>query len=528
MEICYYYRVRDIRKYIKTGGVNLKKYKGLSLLVVVILMASLLTGCSREEKEFVDALVKSQEIVSNESISNMSFNLKAEGLDDETQVIFDQFIDQLNDMKLSVKQKAVTNKEQSVAKAQVDVNVKLTDMSFDSSIWVDMDMSGEEMVFQEIFKLPAMLMNLIPGGADKEYIVLDLNEMNESIAGMEETMSGQLNLDETMAIAMKYQEKFKDAFVDYIKKYDFDRSVVTKLEDKTVDGDKVKYYQIAFDNESFKDFIKYTTISMLEDKNVLALFESYMSELMTASGEEMPEELSIIKNIPEMIKQTKEFFEKIEGLTILGKDGILITYGINKDGYFVSEEGKMDFIIDTKQLASIFSDLTEANELMNEMPTPVFEFSVSYDSKIKNINEDLEIAMPVMTKENAIDYMDLIEGMVSEMVPTTENELVVESGQERELMVIVEDELVEFTNEPILVDNHYLFSTRDMGEALGATVSWNEETKEIVIVKDDKEVIVNKAVIRDSISYIPLRAIATDFGYTLEWEEDLQMIYMYR
>lgn len=506
----------------------MKKYNKLSLLVVVMLIASLFTGCSKEEKELVDAFVKSQEIVSFESTSNMSFNLKAEGLDDQTQVIFDQFVDQLNDMTLSMKQKSVTNKEQSAAKAQVDVNVKLTDMSFDSSIWIDMDMSGDEVVFREIFKLPAMLMELIPGGADKEYIILDLDTMNDSMANMQESMPEPINLEETMAIAMKYQDKFKDAFVDYIKKYDFDRSLVTKLEDKTVDGEKVNYYQVAFDNESVKDFIKYTTISMLQDKNIIPLFESYMSDIVTASGEEMPEDLSIIKNIPEMVKKTQDFFDKIEDLTILGKDGILITYGINKDGYFVSEEGKMDFVIDTKQIASIFSESMEANELLKEMPTPVFELSISFDSKIRNINEELEIAMPKTTKENAIDYMDLIEGMVSESEQTTENEQVFEGGQENELMVIVEDELVEFTNEPILVDNHYLFSTRDMAEALGADVSWNEETKEIVIVKDDKEVTVNKAVIRDSVSYIPLRTIATDFGYTLEWEEDFQMIYMYR
>ena len=58
--------------------------------------------------------------------------------------------------------------------------------------------------------------------------------------------------------------------------------------------------------------------------------------------------------------------------------------------------------------------LIEANETLQEMPTPIFELKISFDTKMNSINKDLEITMPTTTEENSINYMDLIESMISE------------------------------------------------------------------------------------------------------------------
>lgn len=514
----------------------MKNYKRLSLLLIALLIATVFTGCNKEEKDLLNAFDKNQEILNVESTSDMEFNLVATGLDEESQVMFDGFVNQINDMKLSINQKSVTNKDQTIAKSQIDANIQLTDMSFDSSIWMDMDMSGETPVMKEIFKVPSMLMGMIPGAAAKEYIILDFDTINETIANMEEDMPEPVNVNDTMKIAMKFQKRFKEAFVDYQKNYDSDLSVVTKLDDKTVDGKKIKYYQVEFDNHSFKEFIKYTTISMLQDENIIPLFKEYMTELFSASGEEMPEELSLTGDITKMVQKTKEFFEKIEELTILGEDGIVITYGINEDGYFVSEEGKLDFLIDTKEFMALASDsieedksLMKEKEVLKEMPTPVLNLSVSYVTKINSINKDLKITMPTTTDENSIDYMELMETMISK------------SQQDPVLMVFVEDEFIKFTNEPILVDNRYLISSRDMAEAFGANISWNVDTKEINIAKDDNQLIFNannkqlsvngevktlnpSIVIIDGVSFIPIRAVSENLGYTVEWDQNIKMV----
>lgn len=527
----------NVKKYIILGGVNLKKYKRLSLLLVVLMIATLFTGCNKEEKGLVNALIKSQEMLSLESTSDLAFHLSAEGLDEESQVVFDEIANQINNMKLSINQKSVANEDQTVAKAQVDAKVQLDGMSFDSSIWVDMDMSSDQVVMRQIFKLPSMLMSFIPDGAGKEYIELDFDKMNQAMADMDPEIAKQMNMDETMAIAMKYQKKFADGIVEYIKDYDFDRPVVRKLDDQIVNDEAIQYYEISLDNDSFKEVLKYTMISMLEDENIMPLFEAYMTELMNASGEEMPEGLSITGNSAEMVEAVKEFFKTIEDLTILGEDGILITLGINEGGYFVSESGKIHLLIDTKQLTNLMAAKMGENEVLEVMPTPVFELSISYDTKINHINENISITMPATTEENTIDYMELIESMVSD--------LIVEEPQAQELMVIIEDEFVEFTNEPILVNDHYLVSTRDMAQEFDAAISWNQDTKEIIIQKDEILLVFNVTnnqlvrngelqnvttdiVIRDDVSYIPLRAIAENLGYTFEWNQEFKMMVIYQ
>ena len=494
----------------------MRKYRKLSLFLMVFLAASLFTGCNKDEKELVNAFLKSQEILSLESASDMTFNLKAEGLDEASQVVFDQIAKQINEMKLSISQKSVTNEEQTVAKAQIDAKVQLQDMNFDSSIWVDMDMSGDKMVLKEYFRLPSMLMDFIPGAAGKEYILLDFDTMNESMATIGQDMPEPMDMGEIMAIAMKYQDKFMDAFMAYIKNYHADLPVVTKLDNKTLAGEIIKYYQVKFDDDSFKDFLKYTTISILEDESIIPLFKEYMMEIMALSGEEMPKELAITENTSDMVKSTEEFFQKMKVVPILGEEGILITLGINEDGYFAHEAGKMDFLIDTKGFMDAFADPTKESEMLEEMPTPVFELAISYDTKMSRINEDLEITMPSMTKENSIDYMELIENMILEDR---------QDVPEQELMVIIEDEIIEFTNKPILVNNHYMVSSRDIAKPLGIDLAWNQETKEVIMVKDENQLNVNgHFMIRDGVSYIPLRMVADKLSYTFEWQEEFKMI----
>lgn len=500
---------------------------------MLVIIASLFAGCNQEEQAFMDALMKSQEILRLESKSNVEFDLKVDGLDDETQAMVGEFVNQVNDMKLTIDQKAVSNEEQTASTAQMDVKVQLSDMGFNSTIWVEADLSEDKPVLKEIFKLPSMLMDFIPGGAGKEYIVLDFETMDSYMADMEEDMPEMISLDESMALGIKYQEKFMDAFVGYMKDYDLDSSVLSKLDDKLVDGEKIEYYQVDFDNDSFKEFLKYTTISMVQDENLIPLFQDYMNEIMEASGEEMPEDFDLTDSIPEMVEEAKVFFEKLEEITLLGEDGIKIIYGVNEEGYLVSEEAKMDFLINTSEIMDLNSNLMEEDELSQEMPTPIIELVISYDTKMNNINEDIEVRLPETTELNSIDYIELMQSMSETMLP--------ENMEDMELMLIVEDEFVEFTSEPIIVDGHYLVSSRDLAKAFGANIAWDGDSKEISMTKGEEKLIFNldedqlsingepqalsrSVLVKDGVSFLPLRNIAESFGYSVEWDGEFNMI----
>lgn len=512
----------------------MRKHAQLLLIPVLLVITSLFTACGQEDKELADAFIKNQEILSLESTNDIIVNLGAEGLDEESQVIFDTIAHQINGMKLSLKQKSVTNKNQTIARSQIDAKATLEDEDYSSSIWVDMNMDSDKFALKEVFKLPSDLMSLILNAEDKEYIVLDYDNMNEFIAGMEQDMPEQMNLDRTMDIAMKYQKRFTNAFIDYIKNYSFNDSFVTRLRDQDDNENKIKYYQVKFDNHSFKKFLKYTITSILEDENIIPLFEEYMDEIMAASGEELSEEISIFGESKKMVESAKRFFDAIEDLQILGEDGIDIIFGVNSDGYIVSEAGKIDLIIDTKQIMDLMPVSAQENELLEAMTMPTFEVSILYDNKINNINQDLEITMPIITQENSIDYIDLIQAMIPE------------NQGSNELIVIIEDELVEFTNNPILVNDRYLVSTKDIAKELGADITWDADTKEITIKKDkdvikfdtrNKKLFVNEGVQSISIdivvdeggvSYVPLRTIAENLGYTLDWHQELKMMVVYK
>lgn len=404
------YNEKEKIKFIKNinmGDFNLKNYKKIFLLIIAIIIASLFTGCNQEEKGFIAALIKSQEALKTESTTDIDFDLKVGGLDEKIQFIVGKLVNQLSDMKMSVRQKSVKNEGKTVSKAKFDGSVQLRDIGFNSSLWLDMDLRNNEEKLKGVVKSPSILMRLIPGAAGKEYIVLDFHKGDESIEDGEEDMAQGMNLDESIFMAMKYEGKLMDAFIEYMKKH---VSLVNKIDDKIVDDEKIEYYQLTFDNESFKDFLKSTAISMVKDEDIFPLFREYMNKLRDESVEEKPERPSI-DNIVEMVQRVTEFFDKLKEITILGENGILITYGVNEDGYIVSEEGSMDFSINIKEFMDLGAGSAEEDKLLQEMSKATVELMISYSRKTSNINQDIEVTIPNTTEENSIDYMELIEIM---------------------------------------------------------------------------------------------------------------------
>lgn len=505
----------------------MKKFSKLSFLLVLTLLASLFTGCTMDEKSLADAFLKNQEILSLESITNLDFKLTSEGLSEDEQIIFDGIADVVNDLSIEMQQRSVANEDQTSAKAYGLAKVNLGEESHDTSIWVDLDMSGDELILKEIFKLPTILKDMMPEeiGA-KKYMVLDFNDMMKELEDLGQDVEATMDMNEVMAVAMKYQEKFVEAINNYIRDYDSKLSLVKRMEDKSINGEMAKIYQVKFDDASFKEFLKYNMINVLQDKEMLSLFTDYMAEVFAISGEEMPEEFNFQKDIPQAIEKIKEMFETIDKVSILGKDGIVINYGINEDGYIISEEGKYDFLIDVKSIMEIASEELEGQSL-ETMSTPVFNLVLSSDMKVSKINKDMIIYIPKTTSQNSISYMEAIEKMLENMMP--------EMDMEPQTFIFVGEDFLELSSNPLLRNNIMFVPSRDIGDALGAQVEWNEKTKEITVTKDgsvlvfeldSNEVIKNgekillQAEIKviDGVGFVPLRFISESLGYEVEWD----------
>lgn len=88
--------------------------------------------------------------------------------------------------------------------------------------------------------------------------------------------------------------------------------------------------------------------------------------------------------------------------------------------------------------------------------------------------------------------------------------------------------------EPILFNNRSMVPLRYIGEALGASFTWNEKTRMVTFTKDGKQLslIIDKlqpgldtpAIIRNSRTLVPIRYIAESFGAQVNWIPSTQKI----
>ena len=85
--------------------------------------------------------------------------------------------------------------------------------------------------------------------------------------------------------------------------------------------------------------------------------------------------------------------DTLEDVKILGEEGIVIEYAVNKDGYIVEEKGKVAIDLDLKALGKVFEE-----ELLVENAGKV-KLNISFNTKISNINEKVEIIMPQVNKK---------------------------------------------------------------------------------------------------------------------------------
>lgn len=503
----------------------MKISKKLSLLLVIVLSMSLFTGCTGDENALLGAMMKTQEILSVKSSTDLNFSLSSTGLSDEEQVAFDNVASMINGLEVTLEQKSQSNKDLTMAKAQVDAMIKLDDITYDSKMWVDLNLDDENFIFKEIFKLPSLLSMQMPAPLnEKEYLVLDFETMND----MNEDTVVPPDYSKIMDIAKNYQERFTDVFKEYMKNFDSNQIVVTKLQDQIINEQTSQIYQIQMDDASFKQLIQQSIVTLLQDEEMLSLFKDYMTEILASTGETMPEEMDFTKNMPELIVRVNEFFEELNDVTLLGEDGIVIEYGINKDGFIISEVGKMDFMIDAQQLSNLFTTLSGVESDLPIGSTPIISFGISYDSKITNINEEIEVTMPVLTEENSMDLMSMINSLIP-ATPTTS------------AMIFVDDMYLALPNEPQFLNDRIFVPVRQVSNALGADVAWDQSTKEATISKGDTELIFivgsdiamkngeaitldSKVVVVNGSAIVPLRFLSESFGYEINWIPDARMV----
>lgn len=390
------------------------------LILVLTLSFTILAGCATDELVLLSALSRQPEITSSESKTDVTFNLTSEGLKDYDKESFDQIAALLNGMKIELNQKAKSNADKTVAQGQADISVDMNGISTKASVWVDTDLTGDVPKVKEIFKVPSLLMKFISvKDQAKEYMVLDTDNMLSS----QDTAVFSASSKQLMQYSTKLTPKLINFIKDFVKSSNPGFSIVTSKGIKTVDNQALSVYNLKLDDATFKKLLSYTVTNLAQNEAALNLVRdlsmdsidmsglSYMQR-MKAKGEINRSFEKFKAELPEFLKTWDNIMSSVKDVKILGDKGIDIDFGINSQGYIVSESGTCDFVINMKEISAAYENFNalEDPEYIKEESKDdgIFKLGITFNTVYTKINKEVVIDFPAITPENSFNFSDML------------------------------------------------------------------------------------------------------------------------
>ncbi len=397
-----------------------KTVKALALMLVLALGLTILGGCAAaDELTLLNALCKQPDINSCQSKTELVINLSAEGLSDADKSSFNEIAILLNGMKVSADQKISRNSEKTISKSQADISVNMGGMSTSVSVWSDTDLTGNYPKVKQIIKVPPILSMYLPDKQrNKEYLVLDTSEL------LPEADSAELGIStkEMLQFSKDLTPKLIGFIKDFAKEFNPGFSIVSRKESKIVDNQSVTIYNLKLDDATFKKFLAYTvktfagseqTINFINDLAVafIDVSDQPYKEKLKAKGELSKYIEDYKKELPEFLKSWDTITTILKDVRILGDKGINIDYGINSDGFIVSESGTLDFVINSKEFMDAEENykaqtIKDYKKKVNKDEGTI-KFGITFSTAYSNINKDIDISCPKTTPENSFDIKDM-------------------------------------------------------------------------------------------------------------------------
>jgi hypothetical protein len=396
--------------------------KKIAIIALALVLVLSFTGCTNKEMKLYSAFEKAQGITSMESDTDITFTLNATGFSQEDQDSIQMVQQMLKDSKINLHQKMMRNEEKTIAKAKVDADVTFGGMTMNTQVWVDTDLSGKTPQIIEVIKVPPMLMAGVPEFQNKEYIVYNFNEM------MEMNKSKDVDFSKLMGVSKELQPKLTKFLRDYMKQFNAKLEMVTYKGKESIDGKNVAIYELKLDDSALKRLVRYSANNFLENEETLKFMKDYMNTVLAiteatdaekeTAKEEMEEGFEELKNnIPQMKEKINLFMNAFDDVKVLGDNGIVIEYMINEDGYIINEKGAIDLNIDLAAMQKAFDKLDQNKTNSLPQKTGVFKIGLNFNSKIYNINQNIEIEKPALTIENTLYFSDMIKSAVQSVEP---------------------------------------------------------------------------------------------------------------
>lgn len=369
-----------------------KVKKIISLAIGVAMTASVLVGCSANGQELYNSFSKQKSMKSVEMKSDFSLKVSGKNLSSEEEKAL-ATLPLKDGVKVSTKSKSIVNEDKTIAKTQNEISVGISDMSMNMNVWTDMNVSGDKPQMKSVMTVPFILKNKLPQLNGKEYMVMDYAEMNSAT-----NIPGQPPVDykQIMELSKNIQPKLAELMKVYLQQYSFSKDIVTKSDKQNlvVGGvqQEVTIYEVKLNDSTFKELLKYTVANLGENKDII---EKFIKECMPSAG------LIDLNKLPEATKSLASALDSIKDIKILGDNGLVLKYAINKDGDIINQKGTMDIVFDTANIKK----LAKGGQAPNF--TGVYTITLDFNMDIYNINGDVKIEMPTLTSANSINMIDL-------------------------------------------------------------------------------------------------------------------------
>lgn len=408
----------------------MQKRKRLIWVALCMSLILLLAGCTTNQQAIFDASMKMQSVNSVQEHITMSLELSGSGFDPEIQEQIDSAAAMLNDAKLDMYLKSISNEQKTAVQAQVDMNLSMPGQEINMPYWVDMDLTGSTPRFVEIFKLPEIAAAYLPPeAAGKEYMVIDLYDDDMYNQGL-----NTMDMAKLMEFSTGIQTKSLDFLAAYAQRFNPNIDVV-----KETINDSTEKYTITMSDAQLKEFLSYTVNNFAQDKEGINFLKDYMGAILELSAvsnsTEGYDDLELAvgevdANIPEFLAQFNLVMEQLENVRLLGDKGVELTYTIS-DGYIVQNSGSINISLDMSAIEQLMnSPVAEYEgeyeyayedqfeyEYEDMMSNGTLDLVIHFNTDITNINQPVEIQFPEVNSDNSLNYLDLLE---DSMIPEPE------------------------------------------------------------------------------------------------------------
>jgi hypothetical protein len=510
-----------------------------------------MVACTIDEISLIDSLVKTSQITSYERNAKIELTFEGQSDSEEMKKAIDFIEAYVDEFSMSWNEKCSANEEMTKAKMAADFDVDMNGLGVKMNYWMDVDFTGDNPQMKYIVELPPPITQPLFTFADlesKKYIALDFAK-NEEI---------EVNMD--FNNTMKKSKELQNMVFDFIKtsatNFEPGMIVVNKKGSATTDrGEKVTEYELKLSDATAKQLINSFINDVVLQEDCAEFIKKYMESTldMIEMNEEDKEEAlaeldksineTFIEQLPTYRENVTQAFEMIKDVKILGDEGVTINYYINKDGYIVGTNASIDIEINLADFAAAVGSPGEGEG--------TFRFGITCESSLYNINKEVNVEIPELTKDNSLDIFDMIKSTTTGSlfeVPSISNltgdtnipEPVLYDG----INVFMNGKHIAFDDaKPENLNGRVLVPVRVISEEMGADVTYNSQTKQVIIVKGNKtieltigsqEAYVNgdkvlldvPATAVEGRTMVPLKFVSENMDAYVDWDGESQVVFI--